>query len=129
MILVVAAFGLGNCAPAPSNVVEVIRYDFTPSPDGGYNFVYELSDGSFKEEYAYQKKVGDQSILVISGTYGYTGDDGKFYKVRYTSDEEGFRASGDHLPDTGTDVTAPPIAMGVPPSLEISPSVVATLVG
>lgn len=124
-----AALGVANCAPAQSNAVEVVKYEFNPLPDGGYDFAYELSDGSFKKEYAYQKKVGDQSILAISGSYGYNGDDGKFYEVRYTSDEQGFRASGDHLPDTGTDVAPPIIAMGVPPAVSISPSLVASLVG
>lgn len=125
-----AAFGFADCAPAQDrNAVEVVKYEFNPSPDGGYSYSYELSDGSFKEEYAYQKQVGDQSILVVSGSYGYTGDDGKLYRVRYTSDENGFLASGDHLPDTGTDVAPPPIAAAPPPLAGISPSLVATLVG
>lgn len=125
-----ATLGLADCAPAEGrNAVEVVIYEFNPQPDGGYSYTYELSDGSFKEEYAYQKKVGDQSILVVSGSYGYNGDNGKFYRVRYTSDENGFHASGDHLPNTGTDVAPPPVAQGVPPAFGISPNVIATLVG
>lgn len=130
LILAVAALGLAESAPAQGrNAVEVVNSEFSTWPDGGYSYSYELSDGSYKDEYAYLKQVGDQSILVVSGSYGYTGDDGKIYRVRYTSDENGFHASGDHLPDTGTDVAPPPIAAAVPPALEISPSLVATLVG
>lgn len=66
--------------------------------------------------------VGDQKVLVVSGSYGFKDATGKEYRVRYTSDENGYRASGDHLPDTKTDVLDPPV-------LQISPSLIATLSG
>lgn len=39
----------------------------------------------------------------VSGSYSYTGDDGKEYTVNYKADGNGFQATGDHLP------TPPPI--------------------
>lgn len=114
--------GLITCAPFQGkNSIETVRYEFEHLPDGGYNYSYELSDGSYKNENAYHKKVGDQSILTISGDYGYKDADGKWYRVNYTSDENGFRASGEHLPDTGTDAE--------PPSVLVSPALIATLAG
>lgn len=35
---------------------------------------------------------------MIQGSYSYTGPDGVIYTVNYIADENGFRASGDHIP-------------------------------
>jgi hypothetical protein len=40
----------------------------------------------------------DQEFNVIQGSYSYTGPDGVTYTVNYIADENGFRASGDHIP-------------------------------
>ena len=40
----------------------------------------------------------DQEVNVIQGSYSYTGPDGVIYTVNYVADENGFRASGDHIP-------------------------------
>lgn len=37
-------------------------------------------------------------VVVNSGSYSYTGDDGKLYAVQWKADENGFQAFGDHLP-------------------------------
>lgn len=49
---------------------------------------------------------------VASGGYSYTGDDGQVYSVTYTADENGFRATGAHLP------TPPPIPKEIAEALE-----------
>lgn len=84
--------------------------------------MYELSDGQFKDEYGRFVEIGGRKVLTISGHYGYNDADGKQIRVTYTSDEKGYRASGDHLPDTGT---------GVPTQKPqfISPALIATLTG
>lgn len=46
------------------------------------------------------------------GGYSYTGDDGQFYKITYTADENGYVPQGDHLP------TPPPIPEEILKSLE-----------
>lgn len=81
------------------NAVETLKYEFTPlSDDGEYSYSYELSDGSYKSEEAFHLN----GVLIVSGEYGYKDATGKWYRVTYTSDSNGFRASGDHIPDTGT---------------------------
>lgn len=35
-------------------------------------------------------KLKDEKTFVVSGSYSYTGADGKRYRVRYTADEKGF---------------------------------------
>lgn len=109
---------------------EVTHYEFERLPDDGYFFKYETSDGQTRNENGYFKNIGDQRILVVSGSYSYIGSDGKNYQVRYTSDEKGYRASGDHLLDTGTDVEEV-VGFGPPGPIEveISPSLIASLTG
>lgn len=83
--------------------VAVIEYsEFKSLPDHAYQYSYQLDNGQYKSESGTVHKVGDQTVLRVEGRYGYIGDDDVMYEVRYTSDENGFRASGDHLPDTKT---------------------------
>lgn len=76
--------------------VEV--HEFKNLADDAYSFSYRLDNGEYKKESGRFYDVGDRRVLRITGEYSYTGDDGRLYKVSYTSDENGFRASGDHLP-------------------------------
>ncbi|VEN55605.1 unnamed protein product [Callosobruchus maculatus] len=67
-----------------------------------YNFSYETSDGSQREETAELKNAGSENeSLAVQGSYTYVGTDGLTYKVTYVADENGYRASGQHLPKTG----------------------------
>ncbi|KAG5862488.1 hypothetical protein JTB14_007794 [Gonioctena quinquepunctata] len=64
-----------------------------------YNFSYETSDGSRREEEAKLTNAGSKKeALVVQGSYSYVGTDGVTYKVTYIADENGYRASGEHLP-------------------------------
>ena len=113
-----------NAAPLNNgNDSKILRYKFENFADGGYYYMYELSDGQLKHEWGSQKKIGDAFFLVVHGDYSYVDADGKKYQVSYTSDENGFKSSSEHLPDAGTDVTGPP------PSHFLAPNVIATLIG
>lgn len=112
-----------RCAPVATKAsAEITLYEYENLPDNAYRFRYELSDGQFRDEYGSFVNVGDNKVLVVTGSYGFKDENGKEYRVRYKSDENGFRASGDHLPDTHTDVIDPP-------PLSISASLIATLAG
>lgn len=100
----------------------VIQYDYKNFPDNGYQFSYKLSDGQFREESGSFINIGDKTVLQITGSYGWKNAHGKEYRVRYTSDEKGFKASVEHLPDTNTNILEPAI-------LGLSPSLIATLAG
>lgn len=116
---------------------EIVRYEFKNFPDNAYHYAYETSDGQFKDESGFFRLIGGSPVLTVSGSYGYIGDGGKTYKVRYTSDEKGFRASEDRLPDTKTDVddkstTPQQSPMDNPPQSyddPLPPKVITTLVG
>lgn len=65
---------------------------------------YETSDGQKREETAQVFEIeGEEPSTVITGFYSYFGPDGVEYKVEYTADENGFTATGDHLPKVAED--------------------------
>lgn len=51
---------------------------------------------------------------VVTGYYSYIGPDGKLYTTHYTSDQNGYRASGSHLPVQDGDAQPTPINYGEP---------------
>ncbi|CAH0558123.1 unnamed protein product [Brassicogethes aeneus] len=62
-------------------------------------FSYETSDGSQREEKAELKNAGSKNEAIsVQGSYTYVGTDGITYKVTYIADENGYRATGEHLP-------------------------------
>ncbi|XP_058804007.1 larval cuticle protein 65Ag1-like [Phymastichus coffea] len=67
-----------------------------------YKFAYELSDGQKRDESAHveTRRIGneDESVLRVSGSYSFVGQDGLTYTVTYVADENGFQPQGAHLP-------------------------------
>ena len=71
---------------------EILKYD---NQNDGETFAYsfETSNGIAAEE----SGVATNGVQAQGG-YSYTGDDGQFYKISYTADENGYLPQGDHLP-------------------------------
>ena len=63
--------------------------------DGSYNFRYSTGDGMSRQETGQPSDSG--SGLVQSGSWSYTGADGKLYKMKFVADQFGYRPQGDHL--------------------------------
>jgi hypothetical protein len=66
---------------------------------------FKTGHGIVVEESGSQKQVGNlpkESGAISSGSYSDTNPDGSVITVTWVADENGFRASGDHLP------TSPP---------------------
>jgi hypothetical protein len=62
---------------------------------------FETGHGIVVEESGSQKQVGilpEESGAISSGSYSYTNPDGSVITVNWVADENGFKASGDHLP-------------------------------
>lgn len=59
-------------------------------------------DGTVQTGSGHLKDLGGKEgpVQVMSGSYSFTGDDGKVYRTDWTADELGFNAVGDHLPTT-----------------------------
>ncbi|XP_058804035.1 flexible cuticle protein 12-like [Phymastichus coffea] len=87
----------------PPDHVIVIKE--TPSDNIGidnYKFAYEQSDGQKRDESAQieTRRVDneEQSVLHVTGSYSFVGQDGLTYTVTYVADENGFQPQGAHLP-------------------------------
>ncbi|XP_055919886.1 endocuticle structural glycoprotein SgAbd-9-like [Eupeodes corollae] len=71
--------------------ISIIRSESNQDADGSYNFVFESSDGSFREENAQVINAGtDEESIKVTGSYKYTDANGQEVLVTYTADENGF---------------------------------------
>lgn len=83
----------------------ILKQIYEPNPDGSYVYSYETSNGIAADQTGYLKNRGTNlEAQVVQGSYSYTGPDGILYTVNYIADENGYRASGAHIP------TPPPSA-------------------
>jgi len=64
--------------------------------DGSYAFSYETNDGQRRQESG-QPSSSNAGSIVQSGSWSYTGLDGKLYEVSFVADELGYRPVGGHL--------------------------------
>lgn len=68
---------------------------------------YETTNGIRADQQGFLKNPGTQlEAQVMQGSYSYTGPDGQIYTITYIADENGFQASGAHIP-----TVAPPLAL------------------
>lgn len=80
----------------PSGSAGIVRQD-QDQDEKGYHYLYQTENGINVEE----SGTVDQGLnggTKARGFYEYTGDDGLKYRVDYVADENGFQASGAHLP-------------------------------
>lgn len=64
-------------------------------------YSFESADGTKMEESGSQKQVGEkpeETGTVSKGSYSYVSPDGTTITVNWVADENGFQATGDHLP-------------------------------
>ncbi|KAJ0169822.1 hypothetical protein K1T71_014428 [Dendrolimus kikuchii] len=91
------------------NYNEIIRNDRDgPHPDGSYRWAFETGGGIYHEQRGFQRDTG----LQVEGQYQYTAPDGQVINVLYKADENGFHATGDHIP------TPPPIPIAIQRALD-----------
>ncbi|XP_059613915.1 flexible cuticle protein 12-like [Phlebotomus argentipes] len=78
--------------PIKDNEVKVLFREDSHT-ETGYKYVYELSDGTGREEVGTIHNRGtDQEYLEVAGFYRYTGPDKYIYRVDYTSGPQGYQA-------------------------------------
>jgi len=94
---------------------KILTHTFDTDHKGNYRLEVETSNGIRRQVQGQLKDVGSPEgpVVAKSGSYSYPGDDGKMYTVNWTADENGFHATGDHLP------TPPPIPEEIRKSLEV----------
>merc|ERR1712025_1133060 len=67
--------------------------------DGNYDFNFSNDDGSTREEF------GEPAF--VQGSYSFVAPNGEVVSMQYTADENGYHASGSHMP------TPPPMPLHV----------------
>ncbi|KAF7414904.1 hypothetical protein HZH68_003393 [Vespula germanica] len=88
--------------------IAILRQSKDTAPDGSYSYSYDTENGISVAEQGRPKNIGPAQIEEVRGQYSYTAPDGTPILVTYIADENGFQASGAHLP------TPPPI----PPAIQ-----------
>ncbi|CAG5021339.1 unnamed protein product [Parnassius apollo] len=83
--------------------IKIISSEVNHEPEGGYDFSYETENGIKQNEKGELKTVPDEDnnphpVIVVSGSYSYTDNDGKLETINYSADEKGFHAEGDSIP-------------------------------
>ncbi|EFX63219.1 hypothetical protein DAPPUDRAFT_67262, partial [Daphnia pulex] len=81
--------------------IEIVSSNSEMNADGSYSFDFESADGTKVSESGSQKQVGakPEDIGTVSkGSYSFTTPDGVVLTVNWVADENGFQATGDHLP-------------------------------
>ncbi|KAK4018407.1 endocuticle structural glycoprotein SgAbd-3-like isoform X3 [Daphnia magna] len=101
-IIALAFLAVALAAPqGDKKPIEIVSSNSEMNADGSYSFNFESADGTKVSESGSQKQVGPkpEDIGTVSkGSYSYTSPDGVVITVNWTADENGFQATGDHLP-------------------------------
>ncbi|XP_076303921.1 cuticular protein 13 [Lasioglossum baleicum] len=103
IIVFAAVIAIALAAPALQQGPEIVLLKETPSDNvglGNYNYGFELSDGSSKQEVAELVNGGtDGQFLKVRGSYSFVDPATNVaYTVNYVADENGFHPEGQHLP-------------------------------
>jgi len=81
--------------------IPILKYNKEQSEDGSYKTEYETGNNIVHEETGFLKDFSETNpngVLVQHGQYSYQSPEGDTVNVQYTADENGFRATGDHIP-------------------------------
>ncbi|KAJ6645424.1 Endocuticle structural glycoprotein SgAbd-2 [Pseudolycoriella hygida] len=97
-IFVLAAL-VAVASARPQNI-PIVSQTGVQDESGQYSFSFQTGNGISAVEQGALKPNSDRTdnYLVKQGSYAFVAPDGKTYKTVYVSDENGFQATGDHLP-------------------------------
>merc|ERR1712071_46144 len=103
MILIAVFLAVAAAAPAPQEGQPILILKQSQNHDTEkqiYSFSYETENGISVIESGVQKQIGDkpeEAGTVSQGKYSYP-EDSVTYTITLVADENGFQATGDHLP-------------------------------
>merc|ERR1712011_78182 len=104
MILFAIFLAVAAAAPAPEEAAPVIlivkQTQNHDTEKQEYSFSYEAENGISVSESGKQKQFGDKpedAGIISQGKFSYP-EEGVTYTVTWVADENGFQATGDHLP-------------------------------
>merc|ERR1712127_1123496 len=106
MILIAVFLAVAATAPEETKPILILKQSQNHDTEKQvYSFSYETENGISVSESGVQKQIGakaDEAGTFSQGKYSYP-EEGKTYTVTWVADENGFQATGDHLP------TPPPL--------------------
>ncbi|KPJ11358.1 Larval cuticle protein 8 [Papilio machaon] len=70
--------------------VEIVKQDSEVDVNG-YNFEFETSDGTSRQEQGDYKNDTEQQGLSVKGSYRYIAPDGQHIQVTYVADKNGYQ--------------------------------------
>merc|ERR1712127_1117537 len=103
MILIAVFLAVAAAASAPQESQPILILKQSQNHDTEkhvYSFSYETENGISVSESGVQKQIGDkpeEAGTVSQGKYSYP-EDSVTYTITWVADENGFQATGDHLP-------------------------------
>ncbi|XP_042859558.1 cuticle protein AMP1A-like [Penaeus japonicus] len=95
----------------PDGDAELLLDEREDQGDGNFRYVFETSNGIFKETVGTPGAEGQSNMV---GSYRFTDPDGNVVEVRFTADENGFVPESDAIPQP------PPLPAHVPELLAIA---------
>ncbi|XP_055693213.1 endocuticle structural glycoprotein ABD-5-like [Lutzomyia longipalpis] len=100
-ILVIFA-SLAAAVPLPDGLephIPVLERTEVRDEHGQYALSYLTANGIATAEQGALKQSNEGNVLVRQGSWAYLGPDNVKYIVNYVADENGYRATGSHLPE------------------------------
>ncbi|TRY61022.1 hypothetical protein TCAL_07449 [Tigriopus californicus] len=90
----------GSFPSASTNNPAIVRSNFNAptSPEDEWDYAFETSNGIKQEARGQIRIIDNKPVVVMEGSYSYTGPDGLQYEVDWYADETGFHPSAPFLP-------------------------------
>ncbi|CAH2075262.1 unnamed protein product, partial [Iphiclides podalirius] len=110
LFVVLCLIAIASAAPQAAQLrptpkeqeVQLVRFDSDNDGLGGYNFAFEQSDGTKKEEQGELRNAGkEDEFIAVKGSYSWVGPDGVLYTITYIADENGFKPTIEQGPGGG----------------------------
>ncbi|XP_026729271.1 larval cuticle protein 1-like isoform X1 [Trichoplusia ni] len=103
ILVALALVAVAAASPVDNPPAAIVRSEFNQNPQGSYNFGFETSDGTNREETGVVKEAFDEdnkphNVVVVRGSYRYINPEGQEEVIRYIADEEGFHPEGPSIP-------------------------------
>merc|ERR1712137_1072116 len=103
MILIAVFLAVAAAAPQDNRPILIVKQSQNHDTEKQvYSFSYETENGIVVSESGVQKQIRakpEESGTVSQGSYSFP-EDSQRYTVTWVADENGFQATGDHLPTT-----------------------------
>ncbi|CAB4060119.1 unnamed protein product [Lepeophtheirus salmonis] len=88
----------GPAAPVVAIISESNNAPGTLGDNSDFDNSFEAENGIRQTSSGSTVTIGEESVVVMKGSYEYVGPDGQTYVVDWIADENGFQPSAPHLP-------------------------------